>query len=124
MKRVSHHLVDDVNGASRQIDLMRRLFIKQPLGFFARRPVHPGKMLQNYFLDQSGLTQGELAQCLGISRRRVNELLNGRRGITADTALRLALYFKTYPSLWTDWQSRHDLYHAWQMVRSSALSSN
>ncbi|MDA8416653.1 MAG: HigA family addiction module antitoxin [Betaproteobacteria bacterium] len=97
---------------------MHRLFCKQPLGIFSRRPTHPGKMLQNYFLEPSGLTQGELAQRLGISRRRVNELLNARRGITADTALRLAAYFNTDPILWTAWQASYDLYHAWKVLRS------
>ena len=78
-----------------------------------RRPLHPGRFLDSHFLRPSGLSQDALANALGISRRRVNELVRGRRGITPDTALRLATYFKIEPSLWTGLQSAWDLHQAW-----------
>lgn len=125
MRDISNHRhIDDVNGVPSQLGLSTRLFIGLRLGVSGRQPAHPGNMLQNYFLEPSGLTQGELAQCLGISRRRVNELLNGRRGITADTALRLAAYFNTDPTLWTAWQASYDLYHAWKSLRSKVDFTN
>jgi addiction module HigA family antidote len=76
-------------------------------------------MLLSHFFAPSGMTQGELARRLGISRRRLNELLNGRRGISADTALRLAMYFGTDPWLWSSWQASFDLHQAWRELRRS-----
>ena len=76
-------------------------------------------MLQSHFLAPCGMSQGQLAKLLGISRRRLNELLNGRRGITPDTALRLALHFNTDPWLWAGWQSAYDLHRAWRGQRST-----
>ncbi|MDD4881524.1 MAG: HigA family addiction module antitoxin [Gallionellaceae bacterium] len=86
-----------------------------------RQPPHPGRMLQSHFLAPSGMTQGELARLLGVSRRRVNELLNGRRGVSPDTALRLASHFNTDPTLWTAWQSAFDLHQAWRDLRHSSI---
>jgi addiction module HigA family antidote len=77
-----------------------------------RRPLHPGQFLQSRFMKPLGLSQDALARELGISRRRVNELVNGRRGLTADTALRLAHYFKTGPELWLHLQAAWDLHLA------------
>jgi antitoxin HigA-1 len=77
-----------------------------------RRPLHPGQFLQSRFLKPLGLSQDALARELGISRRRINELVNGRRGLTADTALRLAQYFKTGPELWLHLQAAWDLHLA------------
>lgn len=91
-----------------------------PKGMSGRRPLHPGRMLQSHFLAPSGMTQGELARLLGVSRRRVNELLMGRRGVSPDTALRLAGHFGTDPYLWTAWQSAYDLHQAWRALRRSA----
>jgi addiction module HigA family antidote len=88
-----------------------------PRGLSCRQPRHPGQMLLSHFLLPSGMTQGELARLLGISRRRVNELLNGRRGISPDTALRLAMHFGTDPWLWSAWQSSFDLHQAWRSLR-------
>jgi addiction module HigA family antidote len=90
--------------------------------FFGHKPMHPGKMLRSRFLEPSGITQGELGSRLGISRRRINELLNGHRGVTADTALRLASYFKTDPFMWTLLQANYDLHHSWQMLRRNSLT--
>jgi addiction module HigA family antidote len=83
----------------------------QPRG---RRPQHPGQFLDSRFLQPLALSQEALAQALGISRRRVNEIVNGRRGLTADTALRLARYFGTGPELWLHLQAAWDLHIARQ----------
>ena len=63
------------------------------LGIPARRPPQPGQFLESRFLKPLGISQTDLAKALGVSRRRVNELINGRRAITPDTAVRLGVYF-------------------------------
>jgi addiction module HigA family antidote len=75
-----------------------------------RGPVHPGYFLETRYLQPLGLTQLGLAEALGISRRRVNELVRGRRGVTPDTALRLAAYFRTEPEFWMQLQLAWDMY--------------
>ena len=77
-----------------------------------RRPLHPGQFLETRFLKPLGLSQDALAKELGISRRRINEIVNGRRGLTADTALRLARHFGTGPELWLHLQAAWDLHRA------------
>lgn len=74
--------------------------------------IHPGEMLQEEFLKPMGLTQAEAARQLGISLNRLNELVLGKRGITADTAIRLARRFKTTPQLWMHLQADWDLHEA------------
>ncbi|NTV97138.1 MAG: HigA family addiction module antidote protein [Thiobacillus sp.] len=109
-------------GAAHSQGAHARPFFRPPPGLSSRRPPHPGHMLQSHFLAPSGMTQGELARLLGVSRRRVNELLNGRRGVSPDTALRLASHFNTDPTLWTAWQSAFDLHQAWRTLRRASLS--
>jgi addiction module HigA family antidote len=75
-----------------------------------RGPVHPGYFLDTRYLKPLGLTQLALAEALGISRRRVNELVRGRRGVTPDTALRLAAYFRTEPEFWMQLQLAWDIH--------------
>lgn len=77
-----------------------------------RAPTHPGEMLLEEFLNPMALTQRELAEGIRVPYQRVNELVNGRRGITPATALRLAKFFGTTPDLWMNLQLRWDLYHA------------
>ena len=77
-----------------------------------RRPQHPGQFLDSRFLQPLGLSQDALAKALGISRRRINEIVNGRRGLTPDTALRLARHFGTGPELWLHLQAAWDLHRA------------
>ena len=77
-----------------------------------REPTHPGEMLLEEFLVPMGLSQRELADGIRVPYRRVNELANGRRGVTPSTALRLAKYFGTTPGFWMTLQHRWDLYHA------------
>lgn len=76
------------------------------------RPMHPGRFLQSRFLVPLGISQIELAAALGVSRRRINELLRGHRGITADTALRLGFYFGMDPHFWLGLQMAWDLHLA------------
>ena len=74
--------------------------------------IHPGEMLLEEFLKPLGLTQTETARQLGMSVNRLNELVLGKRGITADTALRLARRFRTTPQLWMHLQADWDLHQA------------
>jgi addiction module HigA family antidote len=69
-------------------------------------------MLLEEFLKPMGLAQRELADAIGVPYQRVNEIVNGRRGITASTALRLAQFFGTTSAFWINGQVRWDLYHA------------
>jgi addiction module HigA family antidote len=75
-------------------------------------PTHPGEMLREEFLIPMGLTQRELAEGIRVPYQRVNELVNGRRGVTPHTALRLAKFFGTSPEVWMSLQLRWDLYRA------------
>jgi addiction module HigA family antidote len=77
-----------------------------------REPTHPGEMLLEDFLTPMDLTQRDLADAIRVPYQRVNELVNGRRGITPSTAVRLAKFFGTTPDLWMNLQLRWDLYHA------------
>jgi addiction module HigA family antidote len=72
-------------------------------------PVHPGEILQEEFLVPLGLSQNRLGLDIGVSPRRVNEIVLGKRRITADTALRLARYFGNSPSFWLGLQMDYDL---------------
>ncbi|MEZ4650987.1 MAG: HigA family addiction module antitoxin [Candidatus Eisenbacteria bacterium] len=77
-----------------------------------RAPIHPGEMLLEEFLIPMNLSQRDLADGIRVPYQRVNELVNGRRGITPGTALRLARFFGTTPDLWMNLQIRWDLFHA------------
>ena len=79
-----------------------------------RVPTHPGEMLLEEFLKPMGLTQRELANAIHVPYQRVNELVNGRRGMTPSTALRLAKLFGVSADFWMKLQLRWDLYHAKQ----------
>jgi addiction module HigA family antidote len=72
-------------------------------------PVTPGDMLKHEFLAEYGLSQNELAQAIGVSPNRITEIVNNRRRITADTAVRLALFFGNSPEFWVNLQSWYDL---------------
>jgi addiction module HigA family antidote len=73
------------------------------------KTVHPGEILSEEFLKPLGITQYRLAKTIGVSQRRIGEIVQGNRGITADTALRLARAFRTTPQFWMNLQSRYDL---------------
>src|SRR3979409_1236674 len=72
-------------------------------------PVTPGEMLKEEFLTAYDLSQSGLAKAIGISPNRIAEIVNNRRHITADTALRLSLYFGNSPEFWLNLQSHYDL---------------
>lgn len=71
--------------------------------------VHPGEILIEEFLKPLGVTQYRLAKNIGVPARRINEITQGARSITADTALRLSRFFGTSAQFWMNLQSRHDL---------------
>ncbi len=77
-----------------------------------RVPTHPGEMLKAEFLEPIEITQVTLAQKIGLPYQRINEIINGRRGISAGTALRLAKFFEMSPDFWLNLQLRWDLYQA------------
>ena len=79
-----------------------------------RIPTHPGEMLLEEFLNPMGLTQRELADSIHVPYQRVNDIVNGRRGITPSTALRLARFFNMSADFWMNLQLRWDLYFAQQ----------
>ncbi len=84
-----------------------------------RAPTHPGEMLLEEFLNPMQLTQRDLADGIHVPYQRVNEIVHGRRGVTASTALRLAKFFGTSPDFWMNLQLRWDLYHAQQQEQAA-----
>lgn len=72
-------------------------------------PVHPGEILAADFLKPMGISQYRLAMDISVPPRRINEIVHGKRGITADTALRLARYFRTSERFWLNLQMQYDL---------------
>jgi addiction module HigA family antidote len=72
-------------------------------------PVHPGEVLLEEFLKPMGLSQSRLALDVGVHPRRINEIVLGKRSVSADTALRLARYFGTTPQFWLGLQADYDL---------------
>ncbi len=73
------------------------------------QPIHPGEILLEEFLNPMGLSQNQLANDIGVPPRRINEIVHGKRRITADTAIRLAHYFKMSPQFWLGLQMDYDL---------------
>ena len=72
-------------------------------------PLHPGKILMEEFLEPMGISQYRLATDISVPPRRINEIVHEKRGITADTALRLGKFFSMTPQFWMNLQSRYDL---------------
>ena len=72
-------------------------------------PIHPGEILREEFLEPLGLSQYRLAKDISVAPRRINEIVHGKRAISADTALRLARYFGTTDRFWLNLQTRYDL---------------
>ena len=79
--------------------------------------IHPGEILRDDFLHPMKISVYTLAQAIKVPRSRVNDIVLGRRGITADTAFRLARYFGTTPDFWINLQARHDLEAADRKLR-------
>ena len=79
------------------------------MGKKVQKPVHPGEILLEDFLKAMGLSQYRLAKGISVPPRRINEIVLGKRAITADTALRLARFFGTSERFWMNLQTRYDL---------------
>ena len=74
--------------------------------------IHPGEILNEDFLGPLGVTQYRLAQAVSVPPRRINEIVHGKRAVSADTALRLARFFGTTPDFWINLQAQYDLRQA------------
>ena len=72
-------------------------------------PIHPGEILMEDFIEGFGITQNKVAVSIGVPPRRINEIVHGKRGITADTAIRLARYFGTSEEFWMNLQTNYEL---------------
>lgn len=72
-------------------------------------PIHPGEILMEEFLQPMGISQYRLAKDISVPPRRINEIVHGKRSITADTALRLGRFFDMSPQFWLNLQTRYDL---------------
>jgi addiction module HigA family antidote len=79
-----------------------------------RTPTHPGEMLLQEFLKPMGITQRDLVTAIHVPYQRINDLVNGRRGVTPSSALRLAKFFGNSPEFWMNLQLRWDLFFAQQ----------
>ena len=84
--------------------------------------ITPGEILDEEFLKPMAITQYRLAKDLGVPPRRINEIVKGRRAITADTALRLGRYFRMAPEFWLNLQSHYDLEQEQGRRRKSSMS--
>ena len=73
------------------------------------KPIHPGEVLKDEFLDPLGISQYRLAKDINVPARRINEIVRGKRSISANTALRLSRYFKVSPIFWINLQARYDI---------------
>jgi len=85
-----------------------------------RPPTHPGEILLEEFLRPLGMTQSQAAARMRIPLNRLNEIVRSKRGVTAETALRLAELLKTDAEWWMALQAQYDLWHAQQALRRSA----
>jgi addiction module HigA family antidote len=74
-----------------------------------QKPIHPGEVLLEDYLKPLGMSQNALAKALGVPADRISEIVRGRRGITGDSAVRLAHYFDTTPELWIGLQSDYEV---------------
>ena len=83
-----------------------------------RVPTHPGEILKEEFLEPMGISQTQLAASLHTSFRAINELVNQKRGITVEMAIRLAKFFSTTPQLWLNLQNNYDLHKVMQKKKS------
>ncbi|MCE2659149.1 MAG: HigA family addiction module antitoxin [Rubrivivax sp.] len=88
-----------------------------PAGVRHRVPMHPGVFLERHYLKPLALTQSEAARRLGVSRRRVHELVHGQRAMSVDTALRCAQQFAMPAAEWLAMQSEWDAWCAWRVMR-------
>lgn len=87
----------------------------------ADAPIHPGEILFLEYMEPLGLSQNRLAEDIGVPPRRINEIVNGKRGITADTAVRFARYFDTTENFWMNLQSLYELESVNSEMRTKIL---
>lgn len=73
------------------------------------KPIHPGEILKTEFMEPLNLSQNKLAREIGVPPRRINEIIHGKRAITADTAMRLSKFFGTTAQLWLNLQAEYEL---------------
>ena len=85
-----------------------------------RQPAHPGEVLLHEFLEPMGMTQLELAEKMEVPIQRVNTLINGKRDMTAETAILLSRELKTSPEFWMNLQVSYDLYEARKFLEKAA----
>jgi len=85
-----------------------------------RKPTHPGEVLLREFLEPMSLSQVELAHRMGVPVQRINTLINGKRDMTAETAILLSRVLKTSPEFWMNLQDTHDLYEAREHLAHAA----
>lgn len=85
-------------------------------------PIHPGEVLKHDFMQPCGLSANALAKAVGVTPARINEIIRGRRGISAETALRLAKYFNTDAQSWMNLQAQYELALAEQVVAPALRS--
>ncbi len=97
----------------------------------SRKPTLPGEILKFEFLEPLKMTQQQLADALGITQVRVNEIITGKRAITPDTAFRLAKYFNTTPDFWMNlqlnvdrWDTLQSYHHEYEKIESIAQHSS
>jgi addiction module HigA family antidote len=92
-----------------------------------RRPTHPGGILKRHYLEPLSLTVSEVAESLGVSRKTLSKVVNGRGSVTADMALRLSKAFGTTPELWLNLQQNYDLWttmhHSGSWTRVHAIAA-
>jgi len=81
-------------------------------------PIHPGEVLSEEFLNPMAISQYKLAKDISVSPRRINEIVHGKRAVSADTALRLGRYFGMSPQFWLNLQSHYDLAMAEDQIGS------
>lgn len=87
------------------------------------KPIHPGQILKEMYLEPLDLNQTDAAANLGVARKTLSMLLNGRQGVSAEMALRLSKAFNTTPELWLNMQRNYDLWSAGQRVKLSQIKA-
>lgn len=96
--------------------MTQRLALQRPIGVPVRAPAHPGRLLARYCLGPLALSQSEAARLLGLSRRRLHELVHGQRTMTPDTAIRCAALFGIDAGFWLTRQAAWDSHQAWRRL--------
>jgi antitoxin HigA-1 len=98
--------------------------VQPPVGVPLRVPTHPGRLLARTCLLPLSLNQSEAARLLGMSRRRLHELVHGQRAMSPDTAIRCARVFRVDAAFWLTQQAAWDSFHAWKRLRSASSPSS